>query len=72
MAIHQTIEIDSELLALSTQLRHRAEGLRNQATGLDPVLATTFRRRAAELELEAWVAEVQSGLPVDEVHPVAA
>ena len=64
--------VDAELLGLSQNLRDRAAGLRTQALALDPVLATTYRRRAAELELEAWVAELQSGLPLDQVHPVAA
>lgn len=32
----------------------RAERLRVVATDLHPVLAQTYRRRAAELKLEAW------------------
>lgn len=62
--------VDTALLGLAQTLRDRAAGLRTQAQGLDPVLATTYRRRASELELEAWVAELQSGIPVDEVHGI--
>ncbi len=43
-------------------LRDRAHSLRAQAAQLSPVLATTYRRRAAELELEAWVLEVSAGV----------
>ena len=32
----------------------RAERLRAVASDLNPVLASTYRRRAAELRLEAW------------------
>lgn len=52
-------------------LRSRAASLRSQATGLSPLLATTYRRRASELELEAWVLDVESGLPYDEIRPAA-
>jgi hypothetical protein len=38
---------------------------------LPGVLASTYRRRASELELEAWVAELQSGVPVEQVQPAA-
>lgn len=38
----------------------RAESLRAQAAMLPDVLAGTYRRRASELELEAWVLEVRS------------
>lgn len=48
-------------------LRHRAESLRQQSTSLDEVLAVSYRRRASELEMEAWIHEVQAGVPADEV-----
>ena len=67
-----TIEIDEELLDVSLTLRGRANHLRGEATELDDVLASTYRRRASELELEAWIAEVQSGVPYDDVSPIAA
>ena len=38
-------------------LRHRAAHLADVAGELNPVLATAYRRRASELELEAWVRE---------------
>jgi hypothetical protein len=62
---------DAERLALARTLRDRAGSLRQQSTSLPEILADSYRRRAAELELEAWIAEVQSGIPYDEVHPAA-
>ncbi|MCD9623531.1 hypothetical protein [Rhabdothermincola salaria] len=53
-------------------LRSRATSLRHQADALDDVLAVTYRRRASELEMEAWILEVQFGLTVTEAHPSAA
>jgi hypothetical protein len=41
-------------------LRHHARSLRAQAEGLSPVLATAYRRRASELELEAFLTALQS------------
>ena len=49
-------------------LTERAARLRAQADDLGPVEAMTFRRRAAELELEAWALMVRSGTDV----PIAA
>ena len=43
-------------------LRNRAKSLRHQAEALDEVLSVTYRRRASELEMEAWILEVQFGL----------
>jgi hypothetical protein len=40
-------------------VRARAAFLREVAIGVDPVLATSMRRRAAELELTAWVLAVR-------------
>lgn len=40
-------------------VRARAAFLREVATGVDPVLAHSMRRRAAELELTAWVLAVR-------------
>ncbi len=66
------IEIDEDLLDVSQALRGRAGHLRSEATDLGDVLADTYRRRASELELEAWIAEVRSGIPYDDVSPIAA
>ena len=40
-------------------LRRRASSLRAQARQLEPVLATTYKRRASELELEAFLVGLQ-------------
>jgi hypothetical protein len=40
--------------------RHRATSLRAQARQLEPVLANAYRRRASELELEAFLIALQS------------
>lgn len=64
--------VDTELLAQATNMRQRAESLRTQADGLGQLLGATYRRRASELELEAFVAELQSGLPYERVHSPAA
>jgi hypothetical protein len=64
-------DIDEELVAQANTLRQRAHSLRHQASGLTAPLASAYRRRASELEFEAWVSELQSGLPYDQVHPAA-
>jgi hypothetical protein len=64
--------VDTELLGLARSFTDRASSLRSQADSLPIVLADTYRRRASELELEAFIAEVQSGLDYDQIHrPVA-
>ena len=52
--------VDGELLDLARSLTERATSLRTQADQLPTVLADTYRRRASELELEAFIAEVLS------------
>ena len=64
--------IDTTLVAQAHVLHSRAESLRNQSLTVDEVLAKTFRRRAAELELEAWASEVRAGLPESQLHMYAA
>lgn len=49
---------DSEVI-----VRARAAFLREVAAGVDPLLARSFRRRAAELELTAWVLAVRDEGP---------
>jgi hypothetical protein len=66
-----TVEIDTELFEQAQALREHAHSLRTQADALSPVLATTYRRRASELELEAWVLEVQSNAPAERIHAAA-
>jgi hypothetical protein len=65
------VEIDRELVEQSHVLRQRAHSLRHQAVALSRPLATAYRRRASELEFEAWISELQAGVPYDEVHPAA-
>ena len=43
-------------------LRDRARTLRRLANGVSPILATSYRRRASELELELWIHEIKCGL----------
>jgi hypothetical protein len=42
----------------TTQLQGRARRLRSQAASLHPLLADTYRRRAAELDVQAWLEAV--------------
>lgn len=69
--MRDVIEIDRELLDQARHLRQRAVSLRAQAPALTDMLGTAYRRRASELEFEAWVSELQSGVPYDQVHPAA-
>jgi hypothetical protein len=64
-------DIDPDLVHAAAVLRERAASLRAQAPSLPEVLASTYRRRASELELEAWVAQLQSGVPVEQVRSAA-
>jgi hypothetical protein len=66
-----TPTVDETLVAEATNVRQRAESLRIQAVTLDEVLATSYRRRASELEMEAWLLEVRAGVPETELHPAA-
>jgi hypothetical protein len=61
----KTAAVDADLVAQATSLRQRAASLRSQAEQLDVLVGPTYRRRASELELEAWVLEIQSGMPYD-------
>ena len=62
---------DTQLVSVAHALRERATSLRVQADSLTSPLATAYRRRASELELEAWLDELQSGLPYDQIRPAA-
>ena len=66
-----TAAVDTELVHQANAIRDRAHSLRVQSGALPEVLAATYRRRASELELEAWLLEVTSGMPVDRIHPAA-
>jgi hypothetical protein len=52
-------------------LHWRASSLRSQAHHLEPVLAMTYRRRASELELEAFLVGLQADDLGDRPGPVA-
>jgi hypothetical protein len=62
-----TVAVDIDLVTQATSLRQRAASLRHQAEQLDSLVGPTYRRRASELELEAWVLEIQSGMPYDQI-----
>ncbi|WP_334143674.1 hypothetical protein [Rhabdothermincola sp.] len=64
-------EVDTELMRAASVLRERAKSLREQARLLSAPLASAYRRRASELELEAWLAELQAGVPDEDIHPAA-
>lgn len=55
--------VDTELAQTAKLLRERAASLRVQAQMLTAPLAAAYRRHASELELEAWIADVQAGVP---------
>lgn len=52
-------------------LRARAERLRRRAGHDDGPLAVSYRRRASELMLQAWLLEIRAGVPLDRI-PAAA
>lgn len=60
-----------QLVHAAGTLRERATSLRVQADSLSAPLATAYRRRASELELEAWLDELQAGVPYEEIRPAA-
>jgi len=62
------IVLSPEITRHISVLNQRAASLRAQARDLPELQAKTYRRRAAELELEAWAIEVRSGAG----EPVAA
>jgi hypothetical protein len=64
--------IDEAMVAEAAQMRRRADALRHEATEVDnELVARSFRRRASELELEAWVLEVRAGVPEQLLHHAA-
>jgi hypothetical protein len=60
--------VDIELLENAKILRERAASLRTQAEMLTAPLASAYRRHASELELEAWISEVQAGVPEEHLQ----
>jgi hypothetical protein len=62
--------VDAELARTARLLRERASSLRAQADMLTAPLASAYRRHASELELEAWIADVQAGVSEDLLQAV--
>lgn len=63
----------TETYDVTASLHGRAHRLRQQAASLPPVLAEAYRRRAAELELQAWLEAVWNPpLDLRVVDPQAA
>jgi hypothetical protein len=50
-------------------LKQRARALRRRADGVHVLVGQAYRRRAAELELQAWLTQVRAGQVTD---PMAA
>jgi len=69
-----TAPIDPQLTRKAASLRERAVDLR-AVTGTgrlsDDLVATAFRRRAAELELAAWAFDARAGV-LEAVEPTHA
>jgi len=53
------------------RLRRRAESLRARSASMEGPLRVSYRRRASELMLQAWLIEVRSGLPFTDIAPAA-
>lgn len=70
IAVVSDVDVPAHQLEVA-RLQHRAESLRSVAQSVDPILATSYRRRASELELEVWVHVVRSGVSPDD-SPLAA
>jgi hypothetical protein len=66
-----TTSVDEKGVRAAAELRRRATQLRKQSGHLDDVLANSYRRRASELEMQAWVIELQAGVPDAELHRAA-
>ena len=60
----------------ASNLRCRARRLRHRSRPANPLLAEAYRRRAAEIELQAWATELRYGPrtvdPVDTTDQTAA
>jgi hypothetical protein len=63
-------DLDADLVRTAKLLRERATSLRAQSQLLTAPLASAYRRHASELELEAWIADVQAGVSEDHLQAV--
>ena len=69
MEMDEVIAATADLDETPGVLRQRASSLRRIAGSMNEVVAQAYRRRAAELELQAWLTEIGKG----QAHgPVAA
>jgi len=64
-------KIDQAMVTDAMRLRRRAASLRTRAAAMDGPLNISYRRRASELMLQAWLLEVRSGRPLSDI-PAAA
>ena len=63
--------VDQAMVTDAMRLRRRAASLRARAGSIDGPLNLSYRRRASELMLQAWLLDVRSGLPLTDI-PAAA
>ena len=63
--------VNQGLAADALRLRRRAESLRARSASMEGPLRISYRRRASELMLQAWLIEVRSGLPFTDIAPAA-
>jgi len=63
-----TADCSPEIIRETSALHRRAGSLRQQAEALGSPVALAYRRRASELELEAWAIKARSC----EAEPIAA
>jgi len=63
--------VDQAMVTDAMRLRRRAASLRARAGSIDGPLNLSYRRRASELMLQAWLLDVRSGLPLTDI-PTAA
>jgi hypothetical protein len=61
-------EPDPEEQLATVVLLERARRLRSSATTVHPLVASAYRRRAAELTVAAWIGAIRTGAdaPIDE------
>lgn len=63
--------VDQGMVTDAIRLRRRAASLRARAESMDGPLNISYRRRASELMLQAWLLEVRSGLPFTDIAAAA-
>ena len=68
---HADPGIDHAMVTDAMRLRRRAASLRARAASMDGPLNISYRRRASELMLQAWLLEVRSGLPFTDITAAA-